>query len=282
MKRSNKIYWRAVISFYIIIAFIVMSISGIILFFAPPGRVAFWSEWTFSALTKEQWQAVHTIFTFIFVFAAAFHIYFNWSVIISYLKKRMNEGMKRKNELVLASVFSVIVLTLTVGSVPPFSSVMDIGEDLSDSWSDENTEPPVPHAELLTLKEFAEVVKMDAVELINKLQQNGINVNGTDITVKELAAANNLTPQDIYERTQRQNVNRTVFVSGSGYGRKSLIDLSKETNLNLNLVLNRLKQNGILAEPESNIKDLSSEYDHSPIDIINIIQAKEQSEQNSL
>jgi hypothetical protein len=282
MKQSKKIYWRAVISFYIIIAFIIMSVSGIILYFAPPGRIAFWSEWTFIALTKEQWQAVHTLFTFIFVFAAAFHIYFNWSVITSYLKKRMNEGMRRRNELILASVFSVIVLSLTVGNFPPFSSVMDIGEDLSNSWSDENTEPPVPHAELLTLNEFAEVIKMDVVELINNLQKNGIDVNGTDLTVKELAALNDLTPQDIYERIQTQNTNQPVFVSGSGYGRKSLIDLSKELNLDLNLVLSRLRQNGIEAEPQSNIKNLASEYDFMPIDIVKIIRAKVQLEQNDL
>jgi len=189
-KKSNKIYWRAVISFYIIIAFIVISVSGIILYFAPPGRVAFWSEWKFIALTKVQWQAVHTLFTFIFVFAAAFHISFNWSVITSYLKKKMNEGMKRRNELLLASGFSVVVLLLTIENVPPFSSVMEFGEELSASWSDEDTEPPVPHAELLTITEFAEVIKVAVTQLIHSLKTNGIEVPEKEITIKQLAELN--------------------------------------------------------------------------------------------
>ena len=189
-KKSNKIYWRAVISFYIIIAFIVISVSGIILYFSPPGRVAFWSEWKFIALTKVQWQAVHTLFTFIFVFAAAFHIYFNWSVITSYLKKKMNEGMKRRNELLLASGFSVVVLLLTIENIPPFSSVMEFGEELSASWSDEDTEPPVPHAELLTLTEFAEVIKVGVTQLIHSLKTNGIEVPEKEITIKQLAELN--------------------------------------------------------------------------------------------
>jgi len=281
-KKSNGIYWRAVITFYIIIAFMVMSISGIILYFAPPGRVAFWSEWTFIAFSKEQWQAVHTLFTFIFVFAAAFHIYFNWSVITSYLKKRMNEGMKRRNELILASIFSVAVLVLTAGNVPPFSLVIEVGEDLSESWADENSEPPVPHAELLTLNEFAEVIKTDVDQLIHSLKTSGVNVPEREITVKKLAELNGLTPKEIFEKTQANNTIIPTYVSGSGYGRKTLEQISEELNIKLETVLERLSENGIKAEPESNIKNLAKDNNCMPIDIVNIIQAEGQQEQNSL
>jgi hypothetical protein len=282
MKRSNKIYWRAVISFYIIIAFVVMGVSGIILYFAPPGRVAFWSDWRFIALTKAQWQAIHTIFTFIFVAATAFHIYFNWSVITSYLRKKMNEGMKRRNELILASAFSLFVMAFTVGNVPPFSTVMEFGEELSDSWSDENTEPPVPHAELLTLTEFSEVIKTDVDQFIHSLKTNGVNVPAKEITLEELAELNGLTPQDVYERAKTKLSTVSAFAIGSGYGRKSISEISKDLNIELELILNRLKKNGIDAQPNNNLKELASKYDRIPIDIVEIIKLKTQIEQNNM
>jgi len=270
-KKSDGIYWRSVISFYIVISFIVMSISGIILYLAPPGRVAFWSEWTFIALTKEQWQAVHTIFTFIFVFAAVFHIYFNWKVIIGYLKSKMGEGMKRRNELILASVFSLLVSVLTIANIPPFSSVMVFGEDLSESWSDENSEPPVPHAELLSLTEFAEVINIEKDQLISRLKSNGLKVPPGTVTVKELAELNNITPQIVYEFVQGES-NKVILVEGSGYGRKSIEQISKDLNIELAVVLDKLKKKGINAAPDVKIRDLAIENDISPIELVELIQ----------
>lgn len=270
-RKSKSFYWRSVISFYIIISFIVMSISGIILYFAPPGRVAFWSEWTFIALTKEQWQSVHTIFTFIFVFAIAFHIYFNWKVIISYLKTKMDEGMKRRNELILASVFSVMVLVLTIANIAPFSAVMVFGEDLSESWSDENSEPPIPHAELLSLTEFAEVIDVEKDQIISKLKSNGLKVPSDTLTVKELAEINNITPQNVYEFVQSEN-NKVTLVEGSGYGKKSIEQISKDLNIELDVVMANLKEKGINAAPDDKIRDLARENDISPIELVKIIQ----------
>ena len=270
-KKSNRIYWRSVISFYILISFIVMSISGIILFFAPPGRVAHWSEWTFVALSKEQWQSVHTIFTFVFVFAIAFHIYFNWKVIITYLKSRMGEGMRRRNELILASVFSLLVVVLTIANIPPFSAVMVFGEDLSESWSDENSEPPVPHAELLTLSEFAKVINVGKDQLLTELKSNGLKVPSDTVTVIELAEFNNTTPQNVYKSVQSKD-NKVTLVEGTGYGRKSIKQISKDLNIDLAIVLDRLKEKGINAAPDDKIRDLARENDISPIELIKLIQ----------
>ena len=60
---------RAFISVYMTITSILIAISGIILYIAPPGRIAHWSYWSMLGLTKDEWQGIHIIFTFILVVA---------------------------------------------------------------------------------------------------------------------------------------------------------------------------------------------------------------------
>ncbi len=74
-KKKDAFYWRALVTFYIVLSFLVIAASGVVLFISPPGRVANWFQWSFGGLTKANWQAVHTVFTFLFVTAAAVHIY---------------------------------------------------------------------------------------------------------------------------------------------------------------------------------------------------------------
>lgn len=80
--------WRSFLSVYMGFSFLIMTVTGIILYIAPPGRVAHWSNWTLAGLLKEEWQAIHTIFTFIFIAAGVLHIIFNWKPLLSYLRKK--------------------------------------------------------------------------------------------------------------------------------------------------------------------------------------------------
>lgn len=272
IKSKKQFHWRSFITFYIIISFLIMSISGLILYFAPPGRVAYWTEWKFIALTKTNWQAIHTIFTFIFVAATVFHIYFNWKVITSYIKSKINESMKRKRELVYSSTFGLLIMIFTITNVPPFSTVMDFGDDLSNSWATQETEPPVPHAELLTVSEFADIIKKPPGFIVKKLNENNIKVPNSSITIKELAANYNITPKRLYEIIQDKNTYGSLSsLLGSGLGRKSLSDVSKQFNIPIQDVLLRLKSKGIAASFENNIRDLALKHNISPVEVFKMI-----------
>ncbi len=275
MKRANgnKIYWRSLVTFLVILTFLIISISGIVLYFAPPGRVAYWSIWKFMALTKTQWQALHTIFTFLFIIGAAVHIYFNWKVIVSYLKVKINEGMKRRKELILSSTTAALILILTLAGTPPFSSVMELGDKLSNSWATQETEPPVPHAELLTIPEFAGVIKIPVVKLITTLKNNGVIVEDSLSTIKQVAESNNLSPQQLYGIFQKNGRGfKTTFYEGSGLGRKSINEISTQMGIPIASALNKLKTNGINADPESSIRDIATRNNRLPIEIVKILQ----------
>ena len=91
--------WRAFVTFYVVLSFLVIAVTGIVLFITPPGRIANWSDWRLLGFSKSQWQTVHTIFSFIFVVAASFHLFFNWRVILGYMAKRIHEGINKRREL---------------------------------------------------------------------------------------------------------------------------------------------------------------------------------------
>ena len=176
--RKRTFYWRAFVTFYVVFSFLVIATSGIVLFISPPGRIANWSQWTIGGLQKSGWQAVHSIFAFLFVVAAGFHIYFNWRVILNYIRRKIGEGLNRGKELAAASAVGVVILVLTIAGLPPFSTVMTLGETAKNAWSDPSTEPPVPHAEEWTVAKFAETNKMPADQAMENLRQAGLAAPG--------------------------------------------------------------------------------------------------------
>lgn len=274
--KQKKFSWRAFISLYIVLSFIVMIVTGIVLYIAPPGRIAHWVELTILGLTKEQWQALHTIFTFLFIIAGAFHIYFNWKPFKIYLRTRMQQKVKIRKELIWSAVLSFMIFGLVLADVPPFSTIIDLGEEFSDSWSDEESEPPVPHAEKMTLQEFAEVTQISLPEIISNLENNGIiPVDNTSI-IGDLAEQFNLSPKQIYEKIAG-NVpikSATKLVQGSGYGRKTIAEICEILQIPIDVARENLAKKNIEAELSAKIKNIASDYDVLPIELVEIMKGE--------
>lgn len=273
-KQKKKLNWRAFTSMLILFSFLIIAVSGIILYIAPPGRIAHWSDWTLFALTKEGWQAVHTIFSFTFVIAAVFHLNFNWKPLMAYLKRKIEAGTRVRKELTYAGLVTAGVLSLTIAGFPPFSNVMNIGESLTNSWASENNTPPVPHAELKTLPEFCDLLNVGLKESLNKLKAASIAVNDSAATVSEIAERNGTTPSAIYELLKPQQ-HSEVALSGSGYGMKNVTQLSAELGQPLTDVLSKLAANGIEATAESTLKELAAQYQVKPFDLVEMVRAHE-------
>ena len=63
---KSKINLKVFTSFILAISFILISISGIVLYIAPRGRIAHWINWSVFGFSKEDWEAIHTVFVSIF------------------------------------------------------------------------------------------------------------------------------------------------------------------------------------------------------------------------
>lgn len=272
--KNHKFHGRSFTSFIIVLSFLIMSISGIFLYFAPPGRVALWSKWTFLFLTKEQWQAIHTILSLAFIIAAVFHIYFNWSILIGYIKKKLQQGLNKKRELLWSSILTIVLMVFTIAGVPPFSTIMDWSEDLSNSWSNNQTEPPIPHAESLTLIELAKTTQQPLDEMLQNLRNKGIEPDSNTIIIEYLAKKYHLTPQQLYEKMKiQQKESYSAQGIGAGYGRKTVEQICNQFEIPLQMGIERLNEKGIEAKNDELIKDIALEHDMLPIDVVSIIKA---------
>ena len=115
---------RAFVSVLTGFSFVLMAVTGLVLFFAPSCRIARDTSWAIWGHDKDQWAAVHVWFSIAFVVASLFHIYLNWSVLTSYFKTKLRQGLAFRTEWVSALVICGIIYAGTVGEVAPFSSLV--------------------------------------------------------------------------------------------------------------------------------------------------------------
>jgi hypothetical protein len=270
--RSSAFYWRAFTTFLVVLGFFVLAGTGVGLYLTPPGRIANWSGWTLGGLTKTQWEAVHMVFGLLFVVAGGFHLFFNWRVLLSYLRKHLTEGLRRKREIAWSLATTTALLALAIGDVPPVSAIAALRETVSNSWSDASTEPPIPHAELLTLARVAESQKLPLESALATLRDAGASVTH-DTTLADVAVQLGISPQEVF---------RTLGVTqpaaspvGGGMGWKTLRVVSDELGIPLETATARLTSRGIAADADATLRDMASRHDtHAPA-LVNIIKGEQ-------
>ena len=272
MSASTKFHWKVFVSFYVVFSFLALAVSGIVLYVAPPGRIANWSVWQMLLLNKAQWQAVHTIVALAFLVAAGFHIYFNWKVLVAYVKSKLQAGIRMKRELAAASLTGALILAVSISGVPPFGTVMDVGEEIKNSWSTASSEPPVPHAELMTVAKLSETVKIPTEKALANLDRQGIRVAQPTMTVQQIADENRLTPQQVYQKIQSEDAKpKVTLAEGGGWGRMNVQQVCDRYNVPVDAGVARLQAAGIEASGTTMIRELATSRGKTPIDIAKII-----------
>lgn len=292
--RKTRFFLRRFITFHVVIAFLLMTITGLVLYVTPPGRVAHWTNWTLLGLSKSQWQSVHTIVTFLFIAAAGLHLYYNWRVLMAYIKTRMHSGIKSRRELSAALLVNAVIITGTLFYLPPFSTVMDFGEQLSDSWEENTPRAPVSHTERLTIAELAGTVHMPVDTLLRRIHALGAEDVLAETTVETAAARAGYSPSDLFQKLETSRLARNgggktgITAAGEnndlhnpvageqgrgsgGYGRKNISQLCEELGLDTEAGIKKLGEHGIDASRESNIRELATSNNLRPIEIVNIL-----------
>jgi hypothetical protein len=138
----NKSFsWRAFISLGLFISFIMLLLSGVILYVGPSGKGAPGVVWEIIGLTKQGWQKQHIIFGFTFAILSLFHLSaMNWKTFFSYLKSKTTAGISRPVELAVIVLLALFVGIGTHFDLKPFSSVLDFGKTISKSWNGNNAQ----------------------------------------------------------------------------------------------------------------------------------------------
>ena len=76
---EEKFTLKKAVSLTLALSFLVMSYTGIMLFFTPKGKIAYWTDWTLLGLSKTQYTDLHITTLFLFLTSGIWHIYYNWS-----------------------------------------------------------------------------------------------------------------------------------------------------------------------------------------------------------
>jgi len=190
--------FRAFTTLVIFWSLILDAVSGLVLYTVPSGRVADWTHWTFAGLTKSEWETIHTVFGYIFLIFISLHIYNNRHSLLHYLKGKIRKYTRAKIELFVSLLVVILLLGGTIASIPPFSSVMDLGSLIKDTWPENKDEPFLARAEKLPFDRFVRELGLETEKAVEFLKTKGINIKDPGQSLKKNADRNKTSPSRIY------------------------------------------------------------------------------------
>lgn len=258
---------KKITSLTMLLSMLVMSFTGILLFIAPPGRVANWTNWEIFWMSKNLIGEIHSTFMALFIVATILHIFYNLKPMLSYMKNQARQFVLFTKEMIVASVLTFVFLIGTIYQVAPFSTFLDFGDGIKNSWEKQTSTAPYSHAELSSLEEF--ILKMDYQdeEIQGILQLNKISYK-MEQSLSQIAKDNGLSPNKLFEILQSQKSSTKTYIPLTGMGKKSVEDVAQTLGISVEEFIQDLKAIGIEATKDEKFKDVAEKTDSSPMDLL--------------
>lgn len=266
---------RKIASLTALISFVLEMLTSVILYIVPQGRVAYWSDWRLWGLSKTQWGSLHVNLGVLFLIAICLHIYYNWSPIVAYLKNKGAELRVFTKDFTVALLLTLIFSLGTYWELPPFSTIISIGNQIKEAAAKKYGEPPYGHAELSSLLTFSKKVELDLDASLTRLAAAKIRVTDPGQSIADIARMNNLNPKAVYQAMlppeQAGQVKTLPTSPSAGFGKRSLADICQEYNLDIKTVLQGFAAHKITAREAMSIKEIAAENNTSPMDIFELL-----------
>lgn len=265
MRRFN---WQIFISFNLLFTFVLMLLSGLILYFKPEGTVARWLDWKILGVDKSGWESLHTVFSFLFLAFALFHILrIHLRNLRAYMLNYKPRGFRR--ELYVSLVISVVFLAGTLMYLPPFHLIYQAGNALSDEWAgmvQVESETIVPRH---SLEKVATELGMDSKSLKEWMSRQDMEKLSSRATLMEHAENLGITPYTLYER-MRSAANQSSYEAEKKiYRTITLEEVAWLYGVEIERIQNYLAQKYDLNRlpAESSLYDISRKAQQTPRDI---------------
>ena len=282
---SGKIHKRGLTSFFTLFGFLIMSVTGLVLYIMPAGRVAYWITWNFMGMTKTDWDNIHILSSILFIVAGAFHSYFNWKPLMNYFKDRVRKGVKLRRELIISSVLSVWIIAGAIWPHPPLSYLLDFNEWVKEKWvAEEDFEPPFGHAELLSLGTFSKKMDIDLSKAVQELIDKGIVFKSTKETLEDIGKNNGVSPMSIYllikkfepapepEKLDTYTPESIeIEFSGTGIGNKSITSICERLGLDPTVAASRLAAGGLSDDLSQTMKSVGESSKTEAIEVMKVL-----------
>jgi hypothetical protein len=284
--------WRTFTSVLLATCFLGALLSGSVLFLAPPGRIANWTQWSIGGVTKHDWAALHVSFSAVFLVGVILHVVFNWRPLVGYFKNRLTRRIGWRSEWVSALMLTAVVAWAALADWPPLGWLLAASENLKQSWDEPGRRAPIPHAELLALRELAAQAQVELSTATDRLTQAGLRGVSPEAKVEDLARTNQLSAQRIYDLILGQAIEPGRGAGhrgegelrggggaggggaghGGGVGWKTLEQMCVEEKLVPEEVLARLKAQGVQAQLDQTLREIATGngYDR-PLELVELI-----------
>ena len=255
------------------LCFVALAVTGIVLFVTPPWRIAYWTGWRLFGLGKDQWANLHIWFALLFVILSGFHIWLNWRSLLGYFKSSVTRHFALRREWTLALVLCGGIAVGALAEVPPFSSLIAWDETIKHSWGKSSERAPIPHAELLSLRELAHEAGVDMETVVTRLKAAGVVVDSPESIVGDVADEHGMPPIQLYKLAIRegQQGNNGQTGIGGGLGRKTLRQFCSDEGLDLAVSLEGLRAAGLQADAEMTLRDIATGGGLRPPDLLAIL-----------
>jgi hypothetical protein len=269
-----------------LVSFILLGLTGLILYIEPHGRVAYWTNWSYLGLEKDQWGNTHVISGLLFLVAGGFHLYYNWKPLINYLRSKFETRLRYKRELVVSSLILFWIVVSGIWSLPPLAYVSDLGETIKRSWViSPELEPPFGHAELVSLKTFCKKQRIPLDQAMAELRKAGFKVSNPGEALDMIAASKGTSGMEVYSVIKKLESEPVAMKSGTvwtpekieetfagtGLGRKTFGQIIGDLALDAQTVRKRLNKVNIRVNDNDKIKDLADKHNTTPIKILTLI-----------
>ncbi len=219
-------------------------------------------------------MGVHILAATLFIAVTAFHLFFNWKILLSYFRLKTVKGFRLKKEFTAAVAVSLFVVIGGFGGIPPFSTIVELNGDIKDYW-ETNAGPraPMAHAEELGLDEFARQVNMPLEDVLTTLAGRGIEVSSPTESLAGIAGNNDLVPSDIHEvlrGNDREGDSQPMEPVAHGFrlGTLTLREYCETERIGIRHFVAALKERGVQATESSMLRELSQSLQISPKELI--------------
>lgn len=259
---------KKIVSITLAFSFLVMSMTGMMLYIVPKGKVAYWANWKMFGLTKTQYGDIHITSMILFTVMAVWHIYYNWKPLTSYIKNTARQITLLKKELLIALSINLFFVAGTLMGIQPLQTVLDINENIKTYWEDQYGSPPYGHAEESSLESFAQRMGVSIEKATKSLKENGITVTNNSQTLLQIAEQNSISPKIIYDAIKSKSnagaQNASTVSDVSFLGRRTLQELATMKKINLEKSLAFLKEKAFNATPQSRMREAANALGTTP------------------
>ncbi len=270
--KNGKFNWRGFTSLVVTVGFLIMVVTGVVLYLSPRGRIANWTGWEMLGLAKDEWAGLHINIAIILLAASVLHLIYNWKPFVSYLRSRAGKINAMRREAGLAAVILLATGMFSFFEIAPFGTVLAWQQQIKDYWEQTPLAPaPYPHADETPLDRFSAETGYELEAVLTSLKSNGLKVPDVKLTIGQIAERNGLVPAAVYEAIRsnlgagvKQTHSPGATAGGQGRGFMTLAEVCGPAGLDLARVLDALKARGIDAAGETRLFEIAQSLGTQP------------------